>query len=98
MPNIYVVNMYKHNPETVIEKENIMILCDFPIHTDPTIKSKKNGYCRERPTQQCLFDMRIPCAHSISTKVFDKPRKYKDWPIAQDGCWLHYQCLSAHLE
>ena len=80
---------YKHHPEAVTEGDNVVILWDFPVHTDRTIKANKPDIVvKDLTNKVCLLiDMSIPCDNNISAKEFDKLSKYKDLQIEIEKMW-----------
>ena len=80
---------YEHKPLPVINTPEVTILWDFAIHTDRTIQANRPDIVvRETLTTTCLLiEISVPSDANISTKEFEKMRKYKDLEIETSKMW-----------
>ena len=80
---------YEHDPKTVVEKDDITILCDMPIQTDRTITANRPDIVikNKRENKCTLIDVAIPSDKHTSIKVSKKLSKYKDLEIEIARMW-----------
>ena len=80
---------YQHEPEAVIENDNICILWDFPIHTDRTTRANRPDIViKDKTKKVCqLIDFAIPSDKNVNVKEFEKKYKYKDLEIEIQRMW-----------
>ena len=80
---------YEHEPKTVVERDNITILYDMPIHTDRAITANRPDIViKNKQENKCtLIDVAIPSDKNTSIKVSEKLSKYKDLEIEIARMW-----------
>jgi hypothetical protein len=80
---------YEHQPRSVTEKDNIVIMWDFPIITDRTINANRPDIVyHNKNTRECLLiDVAIPDDNNIALKESDKLSKYRDLEIEINRMW-----------
>lgn len=80
---------YEHQPEPVIDCEEVTIIWDQPVHTDREIKANRPDIiikCKDN--KSCLLiDVSIPTDKNTSVKVVEKLSKYKDLEIETERMW-----------
>ena len=90
MSTIQVLDMwYEHEPATVTENKEAMILWDMQIHTDREIATNKPDIViKDHKNKPCkLIDMAVPSSRNISLKTTEKLSKYKDLEIETTRTW-----------
>ena len=80
---------YKHEPESVVEKDNIAIMWDMEVHTDKEIKANRPDIIiKDGQNKECiLIDMTVPSERNTSIKEVEKLSKYKDLEMEITKMW-----------
>lgn len=80
---------YKHQPEPVVQHEDITILYDQQIRTDRTIKANKPDLViKNIKEKKChLIDVSVPADSNVDKKEAEKRLKYKDLAIEVERMW-----------
>ena len=80
---------YNHNPETVINNNQVTVIWDMQVHTDKEIKANKPDIIiKDHINNTCqLIDMTIPSDRNVSIKEVEKCSKYKDLEIEISKMW-----------
>jgi hypothetical protein len=80
---------YQHQPRSVEENDNMVIMWDFPIITDRTIYSNRPDIVyHDKNNKKCyLIDVAIPDDNNIAIKEAEKLSKYKDLEIEVSRMW-----------
>ena len=80
---------YEHQTPPVVENDKAVVLWDFSIHTDRTIKANRPDIViRDKMKKTCwLLDVSIPTDTNTSVKTFEKLAKYKDLEIELTKSW-----------
>ena len=71
---------YEHQPEGVVEKENVKILWDFKIQTDNEIQARRPDIViHDKSNKSCyIIDVAIPGDARVPQKEAEKIEKYSD--------------------
>ena len=71
---------YEHQPEGVVEKENVKILWDFNIQTDNEIQARRPDIViHDKSNKSCyIIDVAIPGDARVPQKEAEKIEKYSD--------------------
>ena len=80
---------YEHQPEAVIETDNVTILWDYSIQTDRKIEANKPDITvKDKREKTCkLIDVKIPAGKNVSVGEFEKLSKYRDLEIKVEKLW-----------
>ena len=80
---------FKHEPEKVVEKENTVVMWDYPIITEKKVGANRPDitiHNRETNTA-ILVDFSVPYDMNIMEKTAEKLTKYRDLEIEIKKCW-----------
>ena len=70
---------HKHEPESVLENEDYKILCDFSIHTDHVIETRRLDLVVADKKRTCkIIDFAVSGDSRVEEKEEEKIQKYHD--------------------
>ncbi|KAG1698106.1 Serine/threonine-protein kinase SIK2 [Nymphon striatum] len=80
---------YQHNPDRVVENEDVTVLWDSQIQTDRHIPcNKPDIVIKEKNSRRCfLIDVSIPSDYNIQKEATEKLSKYVDLQIECQRMW-----------
>ena len=88
--NIKVTDKYyEHEPKTVAENNEAIILWDMPIQTDREITANRPDIVvKNKKLRTCwLIETSVPTERNTSTRTAEKLSKYKDLEIENEKMW-----------
>ena len=80
---------YDHKTPAVMENNMAVVMWDFPIQTDRTIKANRPDIIiKDKDNKTCLMiDVSVPADVNTSLKIYEKLSKYKDLEIEIERSW-----------
>ena len=82
-------NWYDHVTPPVMENNKAVIMWDFSIQTDRTIRANRPDITiKDKTEKTCLMiDVSVPADINTSLKIYEKLSKYKDLEIEIERSW-----------
>ena len=82
-------NWYEHNPDKIVENENLKILYDFNIYTDKKIKHRRPDIVvhMKKEKETTLIDVACPMDHNVIGKEQEKITNYQELQFEIEKLW-----------